>query len=501
MGGSAHIVTSHSEGDDKNPIPAKKKVEYLKKIASPGTRVTQTSKAEPSIFHTAASLNRHAHHLVVVAGSDRAKEYENLLNKYNGKPGPHGHYNFKSITVKSIGRDPDAEGTAGVSGTKMREHAKNGNISAFKKGLPRELHGHAEEMMNDINKSSKKSFKESVNQFFEEIMNSAGSGAIRGLGNVTGNVSGDEDTMNTYALKNSVEADTKDNIMKRAVKGHADLHKAKTEETLHMIETVFEAIDRQDTSKREWGTTSLTKTYKGDTPGEKFGKNREAIPRSSQDPKNKDLVTRSGDRTKEDKAYRTQAIKKNAIDEKFAEKLNELDALNATVGKANTYSTSSSSTTTPKMPNVKDSWPFKKDPKMPNVKDNTPDMFKSEAYGKGYKSPAGKIAAAAKRMGKKDPLQGMADAAEKLKQNAADYQKIVDKDKKNEEVERVDEVSKELIGQVNKKRTLQTHADTPRHTHTHTDTHNPYRDWETQTHTQTHTQDRKSTRLNSSHRL
>ena len=92
---------------------------------------------------------------------------------------------------------------------------------------------------------------------------------------------------------------------------------------------------------------------------------------------------------------------------------------------------------------------------MPNTKDFNPPMFNKEAYGKGYKSPADKIAAAAKKMGKKDPLQGMADAAEKLKQNAADYQKIVDKDKKNEEVERVDEVSKELIGQVNKKRTLQ----------------------------------------------
>jgi len=168
VGGSAHIVTSHSEGDAKNPIPTAKKVGYLKKMASPGTHVSATSREAPSIFHTAVRLNRHAHHLVVVAGSDRAKEYEGLLNKYNGKEGPHGMYNFKSITVKSIGRDPDAEGTEGVSGTKMREHAKNGNIAGFKAGLHPDLHQHAEEMMNDINKANKKKMKESVDELFGE---------------------------------------------------------------------------------------------------------------------------------------------------------------------------------------------------------------------------------------------------------------------------------------------------------------------------------------------
>ena len=165
VGGSAHIVTSHSEGDEKNPIPTAKKVGYLKKMAASGTHVSATSKEAPSVIDTARRLNQHAHHLVVVAGSDRADEYHKLLHKYNGKE---GFYNFKSITVKSIGRDPDAEGTAGVSGTKMREHAKNGNIAGFKAGLHPDLHQHAEEMMNDINKASKKKMKESIDELFGE---------------------------------------------------------------------------------------------------------------------------------------------------------------------------------------------------------------------------------------------------------------------------------------------------------------------------------------------
>jgi hypothetical protein len=359
VGGSAHIVTSHSEGDEKNPIPVSKKMSYLRKVASQGTHVMSTSREAPSPLHTAARLNRHAHHLVVVAGSDRAGEYEKLLNKYNGKEGPHGYYNFKSIKVKSIGRDPDAEGTEGISGTKMREHAKSGNISGFKAGLPPELHQHAEEMMSDINKSSKKKVRESVDETFTEKF-----------------------------------IDTAD-----------------TEKVLEAIETAHrEALARRGDRKK-----------------------LEYVARKDQDRKTSSVP------------YRQDSIKKQIVDE---------DALNVSLN--NKFKTAS----TPKLPNTKDFNPsmFKDKPagaKMPNTKDFNPPMFNKEAYGKGYKSPADKIAAAAKRLGKKDPLQGMADAAERLKQNAADYQKIVDKDKKNEEVERVDEVSKELIGQVNKKRTLQ----------------------------------------------
>ena len=361
VGGSAHIVTSHSEGDEKNPIPVSKKLGCLRKVASKDTHVSSTSREAPSVIDTAARLNRHAHHLVVVAGSDRADEYEKLLNRYNGKPDKTGkvHFNFKSIKVKSIGRDPDAEGAEGVSGTKMREHAKSGNISGFKSGLPPELHQHAEEMMNDINKAGKKKVKESVDDSFS---------------------------------KNFID----------------------TEDTKEVLEAIKAA-------------------------------HREAVARSGDRKKLQYVARNDQDRKTSSVPYRQQSIAKQIVDE---------DALNVSLN--NKFKAA----TTPKLPNTKDFTPsiFKdksSSVKMPNTKDFNPPMFNKEAYGKGYKSPAGKIAAAAKRMGKKDPLQGMADAAEKLKQNAADYQKIVDKDKKNEEVERVDEVSKELIGQVNKKRTLQ----------------------------------------------
>ena len=150
--GHAHIVASHSEGTSKDPLPQKAKIGYIKKVAAKGTKVMGSSKEAPTIMHAASALHKAGHqHLVVVAGEDRVQEYHKLLHKYNGVEGKHGHYNFKSIKVVSAGhRDPDAEGTEGMSGTKMRSLAREGKHKEFKSGLPKSLHGHAEEIANHI---------------------------------------------------------------------------------------------------------------------------------------------------------------------------------------------------------------------------------------------------------------------------------------------------------------------------------------------------------------
>jgi len=77
-----------------------------------------------------------------------------LLHKYNGKSSAHGHYNFKKITVHSSGeRDPDAEGTTGMSASKMRAHAAAGNKEEFHKGAPSKMSAaHKTAMYNDVRK-------------------------------------------------------------------------------------------------------------------------------------------------------------------------------------------------------------------------------------------------------------------------------------------------------------------------------------------------------------
>jgi len=156
VGGSHHVIVSHSQDSKKNPLSGEQKVKHLKRY-SPGTNFEASSKEHPSIFHHAEKLhNQGVTHLHVVVGSDRVKEFKDSLNKYNGKPNKEGKvlYNFKKITVHSAGhRDPDAEGSEGMSGTKMREHAKSGNFKEFRKGVPEHVSDkHAKELMQDTRK-------------------------------------------------------------------------------------------------------------------------------------------------------------------------------------------------------------------------------------------------------------------------------------------------------------------------------------------------------------
>jgi hypothetical protein len=153
--GATHgVVVSHSQDAKKNPLTGEQKVKHAGR-AFPGTNVSAASKDKPTILHHAAAAHAAgAQHLHVVAGSDRKEEMHNLLHKYNGKDSAHGHYNFKSITVHSSGaRDPDAEGTKGMSASKMREHAASGNQKAFHAGAPSKMSdAHKAEMYKDVRK-------------------------------------------------------------------------------------------------------------------------------------------------------------------------------------------------------------------------------------------------------------------------------------------------------------------------------------------------------------
>lgn len=161
--GTHEVILSKSHDAKKNPLSVEDKVKFAKHI-SPDVNFRGATKEEPTIMHAAKAAHaKGVTHLHVIAGSDRVKEYHDLLHKYNGKD---DHYNFKKITVHSAGeRDPDAEGTTGISGTKMREHAKNNDIESYKKGLPKHAQKHAGEMIKSVRKGmmlEMRSFKEYI---------------------------------------------------------------------------------------------------------------------------------------------------------------------------------------------------------------------------------------------------------------------------------------------------------------------------------------------------
>ena len=169
VGGSHHVVLSHSQDKAKNPLSAEQKVKHAKRFF-PNTNIRTSDKESPNFLSQAEKLHKSGvTHLHMVAGSDRTAEYHNILHKYNGTH-KGALFNFKKITVHSAGeRDPDAEGTSGMSASKMRGHAASGNFNEFRKGIPAHVKDtHAKELYNDVRKNM--GVKEDVDEEFEELL-------------------------------------------------------------------------------------------------------------------------------------------------------------------------------------------------------------------------------------------------------------------------------------------------------------------------------------------
>ena len=169
VGGSHSVVLSHTQDKDKNPLSSENKLKHAKRFF-PNTNLSTSSKESPTFLSHAAELHKKGvTHLHMVAGSDRVEEYKKKLAQYNGS-GEGKLFNFKKITVHSAGqRDPDAEGTAGMSASKMRGHASSGNFKEFKKGIPKHVpEHHAKEMFSDVRKGMQ--IKESINEEFESLL-------------------------------------------------------------------------------------------------------------------------------------------------------------------------------------------------------------------------------------------------------------------------------------------------------------------------------------------
>ena len=141
--GTPKVFLTQTQDKKKNPLDYKDKIKFAQKAFG---KVVEKSTAK-TIIQVAQSVENFDN-LVLVVGSDRVKEFDTLLNKYNGKD-----YNFKSIKVVSAGdRDPDADDVSGMSASKMRALAADGDILQFTKGLPKKLKSSAKAMMSAVRK-------------------------------------------------------------------------------------------------------------------------------------------------------------------------------------------------------------------------------------------------------------------------------------------------------------------------------------------------------------
>lgn len=218
------IRISHTQDTKKNPLSQDQKLSHLRAMF-PDHNFSGSNKDQPSFIHHLKDLHSKGYtHVTMVAGSDRAPEYQKIVDKYNK---PDGDFHFKHIKIVSAGqRDPDSEGTEGQSASKMRQHAKDGNYHSFKAGLPSHTsHDQAKKLYNDVRQGMKLPLEESfIYKFKKWVVESspancsAGSG-VRGFGDVSGQPTG---SISNYAAANAIEnADTPKDLLKQ----HSSMHK------------------------------------------------------------------------------------------------------------------------------------------------------------------------------------------------------------------------------------------------------------------------------------
>lgn len=128
--GDHFLFLTHTQDAKTNPLSFEDKLQYAQKmfplitVGDVGVRtIIDAMKKLQSMNYT---------DVIYVAGSDRVTQFDELLNKYNGKD-----YQFNSIRTVSAGmRDPDAEGVAGASASRAREYAAQGARNSFLNTIP-----------------------------------------------------------------------------------------------------------------------------------------------------------------------------------------------------------------------------------------------------------------------------------------------------------------------------------------------------------------------------
>ena len=133
------MYLSQSQDAKKNPLGYKEKVKISRKMFPKHARSIIMAPKLRNAMEIASALYKEGFvKVVMVVGQDRLREFDVLLNKYNGKKARHGFYNFQDIKVISAGqRDPDAEGVEGMSASKMRKAAADNEYANFVLGLPK----------------------------------------------------------------------------------------------------------------------------------------------------------------------------------------------------------------------------------------------------------------------------------------------------------------------------------------------------------------------------
>ena len=159
--GDAHyIYTSHTKDKKRNPLDYNTKIGLIKSTLKEHNINAEVidSEAKTIIDVVVDIASKGYNNLIFVGGSDRLDDMVSLIRKYNDKPNAEGNsYHFDSIEGVSAGeRDPDSDNVEGISGTKLRQMAIDGDFEGFKNNLAFSDESTIKEVMELIKTSIKK---------------------------------------------------------------------------------------------------------------------------------------------------------------------------------------------------------------------------------------------------------------------------------------------------------------------------------------------------------
>jgi hypothetical protein len=149
--GEYKIYPSRSNDKKKNPLDPDTKISVMRQMyPKHGERIMNDTNSK-TIFDVLKQAHADGYSGVnIVVGSDRQAEFEKLATQYNGQL-----YDFKDLNVVSAGeRDPDSEGVEGMSASKLRKSAAEGDFETFRSGVPKTLDDKAaKQLFNTLRKS------------------------------------------------------------------------------------------------------------------------------------------------------------------------------------------------------------------------------------------------------------------------------------------------------------------------------------------------------------
>jgi len=142
------IIPSRSQDKKKNPLDPDTKVSVMRQMFPQHSERIVNDPQNRTIFDVLKKAHMDGYAGVrIIGGGDRVAEFEKLSGNYNGKL-----YQFDNLEVRSAGdRDPDGDDVTGMSASKQRKAAAEGDFASFRKGVPSSLNNkQAKELYNNI---------------------------------------------------------------------------------------------------------------------------------------------------------------------------------------------------------------------------------------------------------------------------------------------------------------------------------------------------------------